>query len=171
MARIPEIERRLLNWARYLARLNSGGGNYATVQLDQERVDRTGYDAASPIPIGDAEAEATDKAVERLELGQRDAVRAAYLGTGSVAEKARRIGVSLATLYARVDLAHKVLEREFAAAKAAADAERRRVEQLQRWRPPGSTGSVAAPPAPQHHGSSLAEHLDRIRAERGGFTK
>lgn len=169
MARIPEIDRRLQNWARYIARLNSGGGNYASVDFGVSRVDGGGYDAPTVIPISDGEAQETDRAVERLELGQRDAVRAAYLGTGSVKERARKLGLSLATLYARVELAHKVLDREFAAARTAADAERKRVEQLQRWLPPGATSSPAAP-ASAYHGSTLAEHLATSRARRG-FTK
>lgn len=167
MARIPEIERRLLNWARYVALLNAGGGNYASVDMTVERVDHDGYDAPTVIPITDAEAEATDKAVEALEVDQRNAVRAAYLGTSSVAERARRLCISLATLYSRVEAAHHSLARAFADAKVAADAERKRVEQLQRWLPPGSKGSPAA--HAETYGSRIAEWLAKRRA--GGFPK
>jgi hypothetical protein len=164
MARIPEIERRLQNWARYIARLNAGGGNYAGVELGADRVDRSGYDAPTVIPIADAEADATDKAVEALEPDQRAAVRAAYLGTGSVAERARKMGVSLDTLYARVERAHRSLARAFTDAQVAADAERKRVEHLQRSVAPGTTSSPAAPRST--YGSQIAAWLDARRAAK-----
>ena len=132
MARIPEIERRLQNWARWHALMSSGGGNYASVDLTQDKVDNQGWDAPTVIPTDDAEADETDKAVQALEHDQRVAVQKAYLGSGSVAERARKLGISLATLYARVDLAHVALARHFNDARAAADVERKRVEVLQR---------------------------------------
>lgn len=168
MARIPEIERRLNNWARWRASMSAGGGNYATVELGAMRVDGQGWDAPTVIPTNDAEADETERAVQSLPVEQRDAVFAAYVGTRSVAERARRLGVSLSTLYARVDTAHLALARRFAEAREAAEAERKRVEVLQRA--PSIFKSGAAAPAPvvaRAPTSALAAWLAERRRARG----
>jgi DNA-directed RNA polymerase specialized sigma24 family protein len=131
MARIDWIESRLLNWARWWAITKTGGGNYAHAGYT-ERVDGQGWDAETVIPTNDAEAEETHQAVATLEPERRVAVEMAYLGTGSVAERARRRGISMATLYARVDQAHWVLARWFNDQEQARRAELLRVEALQR---------------------------------------
>jgi hypothetical protein len=116
------------------------------------------YDAPTVIPITDAEAEATDKAVEALEADQRNAVRAAYPDTSSVAERARRLGISLATLYARVDTAHHCLARRALMPRWLPTPSAKRVEQLQRWASPGSNG--------QRHGPNLRMGLAEWLAKR-----
>lgn len=108
MARIEDIERRLLNWARWRALMQDGGGNYARASLE-ERVDGQGYDAPTVIGTSDAEAEVTDHAVMALESHLRAAVEAHYLGNGTAERKARRLFVSLATLKLRIEAAHRAI--------------------------------------------------------------
>lgn len=170
MARIPEIERRLLNWARWRAGPRIGSAGYT------ERVDGEGWDAPTVIPTDSAEAEETEKAVQQLEPTLRKAVIDVYTGSGDIASKARLAGIAVATLHARVERAHKLLQRVFDDARAAAEAQRQRVEALQATaRPPSIFASSAAAPAPGAQPaprSRLAEWLAARRAARGGgFTK
>lgn len=150
MARIDHIDRRLLNWARWLAKMRGGGGNYASIDLTQPVVDRSGWDAETPISIDDAEASLTDTAVHQLEQDLRDAIAACYLGSGSPAQYAKRLGVALATVYARRDRAHQALARWFAEREAAAKVERQRVEHLQRL-----AAVMATERATHHAGTAL----------------
>jgi len=177
MARIPDIERRLLNWARWRALMSDGGGNFATSQMDQERVDRSGWDAPTVIPTSDAEAEETEKAVHALERSLHLAVTVFYLGSKGHEAKARRLGIAVTTMYARIQQAHASLDRWLREARAAADLERQRVEALQRTLAPADKApsifkSAPAAPSPKPPGqaprSPLADWLAERRAQRAG---
>lgn len=109
MARIPDIERRLHNWARWRASMGVGMGNYAKTDITQERVDGGGYDTPLAIPIGDDEAARTDVAVNALADDLQAAVMAVYVEGGLMRRKASKLGISEATLYLRVEQAHRAL--------------------------------------------------------------
>lgn len=169
MARIDWIERRLLNWARWLSsgpRIGGGSG------APQDRVDNAGWDAPTVIGTLDGEAMETDQAVASLEADLRQAVMAVYTGSGDRAREARKLGVAVSTLFARVDTAHKCLERWLNDRAAAARAERERVEALrqQQGKPPSIfSSSAAAPPLvppSQPPRSRLAQWLAELRADR-----
>lgn len=137
MARIPDIERRLQNWARWRSSMGVGMGSYARVDMTEERVDGGGYDTPLTIPISDDEAQRTDRAVQSLEGDLRDAVMAVYVDGGQMRKKASRLGVSEATVYLRVDQAHKRLAAWFTAEAQSHRDHRARMESLQQSaRPP-----------------------------------
>ena len=128
MARIEEIERRLLNWARWSA---GRSGGYAAVKLGQVPLPRDPY-ADKAIHTNDAEGSETDAAVAALPSELKATVVEFYLGRGGMRDHARALGCAEQTIYRRVDQAHVLLDRYFADRRAAADAERRRVERLGR---------------------------------------
>lgn len=130
MARIEDIERRLLNWARYWALMEGGGGNFASSDMTQERVDGGGWDAPTVIGTNDAEAEETERAVQSLEPGLEAAVREYYLEGGSIKRRASSVGVSVATLYLRIEQAHRAISNWLSEQARARDEQRRRVEAL-----------------------------------------
>lgn len=132
MARIPDIERGLLNWARWRAQMQDGGGNFARVDFTMERVDGGGWDTPTPIPTNDAEAEVYDRAVRALATELRQAVEMVYIKGGGMRDKARRLGVSEATVYLRIDRAHIAISGWLRDRKQAQDDQRRRTEDLQR---------------------------------------
>jgi len=173
MAKIPEIERRLLNWARYVSTL---GAPPPAPDPTAPRVDGSGWDAPTVIPTNDAEAEQTGRAVAALEPELQRTVGVYYLQGGFLTSKLRQLGLQhRVTLYARIGRAHRILLRWFADDAAVKQRERERVEALQR-----SAGhalaAVAPPAAPVERnvgGSVLAEILATSRAKRqrgGGFT-
>lgn len=131
MARIEDIERRLLNWARWRALMADGGGRFARVTLGEERVDGEGWDAPTVIGTDDAEAEVTEQAVMALPSPQRAAVEAHYLGTGTAARKAARLCIAVATMYQRVEVAHRSIARWLADRVQMQREQRARVEALQ----------------------------------------
>jgi len=128
MARIPDIERRLLNWARWKdgdgsPRLGNGGvwnGESA----------RSGYREAI-VPTSDVEASQTDMAVQSMVPELQQAVTIVYLRTGSIEKAAASVGVPISTIYRRVDLAHARIAAWLVWRGDAARAERERVERLQ----------------------------------------
>ena len=128
MARIEEIERRLLNWARWRAGAGSGGMGYASVNMASEGA-RDGYREAT-IPTIDCEAEETDRVVMSLASELRAAVEAVYLGQGTVAEKARRLCLSEAGMYRRIDQAHARMQSWLNDLDQARRRQRARVEAL-----------------------------------------
>jgi hypothetical protein len=130
MARNDYAHMRLKMWALWCAR-NRGGGQYATATL-AERVDCAGWDAPAVISNIDAEAEETDRAVRALDATLRETVVVYYQSGRGIERRAARLGVSVATMYGRVDLATHVVARWLADKQRAAAAERARVEGLQR---------------------------------------
>lgn len=130
MRLLEDMDRRLLNWARYLWMMKAGG-RMAAPSL-QARVDGEGWDAPSVVPTNDAEAEETHTGVMAMPSEQRAAVESWYLGNGGVAVKARRLCISETTLRERVAMAHRKLNAWLMDKRQAADQERERNEKLQR---------------------------------------
>ncbi|WP_428421943.1 hypothetical protein [Methylibium sp.] len=131
MARLPDIERRLLNWARWKIGCTSGGLGFASVVME-DRVDGEGFDAQAKVPTIDHEAAETDVAVLALDGRLRASVESVYVASGTMRRKAARLCCAEATIYARIDEAHRVLARWFSEKAAVGRAERERVERLQR---------------------------------------
>ena len=104
MARIEDIERRLLNWSRWRAGAGSGGMGYAAVNMESSG-GSDGYREAT-IPTMDCEAEETDRAVMSLASELRATVELVYTGRGTMAEKARRLCITEAWVYRRIGQAH-----------------------------------------------------------------
>ncbi len=109
MKRIDEIERRLLNWARWKHGMTMGGLGFSSIDLTLANAgdDR---DRESRIPTLDVEASITDEGVGQLPTEERDAVFIFYLRGSGHAEKARVLGCSQATMCTRVIRAHHKLQ-------------------------------------------------------------
>lgn len=133
MARMHDIERRLLNWARWKIGGASGGLGYARAK-DEHRVDGEGYDAQSVVPTIDCEADETDQAVRALEGRLRATLEAVYVDGGGMRQKAKKLCCTEATIHSRVDEAHRRISGWLSDKRQQRDAERSRVEALQRTR-------------------------------------
>lgn len=131
MSRDEEIERRLKNWARWKLGATRAPQGTAGTNWDSFGMPRDPYGAQTPIPTDDDEAWKTDEAVLRLASELRAAVESEYLGAGSQAKKARRLGITERGMRDRIERAHRLLSSHFAAQFDRATAERARVEQLQ----------------------------------------
>lgn len=132
MARIDWIEERLQNWALWKVARGAGEMGFAAADLGGSNGGRSGYVTAA-VPILDAEAAATDDAVNRLSPGGLClTVTAFYCAPGGHKDKADLLCCSVATMYARVDQAHRQLADHFLAQQDRQKAERARVEALQR---------------------------------------
>lgn len=106
MAIIEDIERRLLNWAEWQHGGLSGGLGYAACSLDAVRGGK-----GSPAVVQSGEPEETAQAIQSLQQDLRDVVRMWYLvGNIGVAEKARRLGCCVQTLYRRREAAHRGIQ-------------------------------------------------------------
>jgi hypothetical protein len=132
MARIEDIERRLLNWARWKAGGRSGGLGYSAINLVAATVGggRDGYREAV-IPTNDCEADETDQAVLALPSEMRRTVEVVYVEGGGMASKARRLCCTERTVQARIEQAHLKISRWLADKDASRKAQRERVERLQ----------------------------------------
>jgi DNA-directed RNA polymerase specialized sigma24 family protein len=131
MARIEDIHRRLLNWARWRSCRGTGGLGYSGVDLTLANAGRDGY-AEATVPILDIEAEETAQGLLSLPSELRATVELYYLGTGTMKDKAKRLCCAEATVYARIDQAHYQLQ-SWLSGKAHAQREQRdRVEKAQR---------------------------------------
>jgi hypothetical protein len=132
MARIEDIERRLLNWARWKAGGRSGGLGYSAINLQAAVVGggRDGYREAT-IPTNDCEADETDQAVLALPSELRRTVEVVYVEGGGMAQKARRLCCAEPTVHARIDQAHRKISRWLADQDASRKAQRELVERLQ----------------------------------------
>lgn len=130
MARIEDIERRLLNWARWRHGAGSGGLGYATVNLAAEG-GRDNFREAV-IPTIDCEAEETDQAVLALSSELRATVEAVYLQGGTMAAKSRRLCCSEPTIYSRIDQAHRRIQSWLAERDRVRREQRARLEAMQR---------------------------------------
>lgn len=175
MARNEYAHLRLTLWALWCAR-NRGGGQFASASV-AERVDGAGWDAPTVIRNLDAEADETDKAVSAQADEMRKALTAFYQGGGTVEKKAARLGVSPSTLYLRVEQGTHAVARWLEDRQRAAEAERERVEALQRQAVNKGAAlepavgaarrQTADPGVPADRtGSTLGTHLAAIRAAR-----
>lgn len=127
MARIPDMDRRLNNWARWRAGGRSGGLGFASVNLAKAFEDRRS-DREAIIPTSDVEAEITDRGVLALPSDLRATVEQCYLYGSSIASKCRRLACSEATYHARIERAHRALSAWLTEREAAARAQRERME-------------------------------------------
>jgi hypothetical protein len=130
MAKIEDIERRLLNWARWRAGAGAGGMGYSAVNL--ESAGGSGGYREATIPTLDCEAEQTDRAVASLVSEIRATLELVYLGRGTMAEKARRLCIGEAMVYRRIDAAHLFIQRWLADLAQVGKRQRERMEALQR---------------------------------------
>jgi hypothetical protein len=135
MARLEDVERRLLNWARWKHGGGSGALGYVTVQYGVD-TSKAAYRQAV-VPTVDCEAEETDQAVTSLPVELRATVHEVYLGRGTAAERARLLGCSESTVKSRVWQAHRLIASWFSdQAQQRRDA-RARVEAAQKRARPG----------------------------------
>jgi hypothetical protein len=129
MARIEDIERRLLNWARWKLGATRSGLGYAAVRWNGALVGSRNRE--SVIPTIDCEAEETDRAVQALESRLRATVEVVYLHDRGLRAQARRLCCSEPTVKARVWQAHRALSQWLAERASVARAEHERVQHLQ----------------------------------------
>lgn len=135
-ARIDDIERRLLNWARWRLGGTAGGLGFASVNLEAALSARDDS-RQSVVPTSDAEAVDTDAAVLALDSALRRTVEVVYLSGGGMAGKARKLACSEATVYSRVGQAHWQIAAWLADLATRRRAERERVERTMRAARPG----------------------------------
>lgn len=109
MAKIDDIERRLLNWGRWKHGAGAGGLGYARVNPGLVRVD-CDRSAEAIIPTNDCEAQDTDAAVMTLPGDLRATVEVYYVAGGSMAEKARRLVCTEVTIRNRIGRAHPLIQ-------------------------------------------------------------
>lgn len=126
MARDQDIDRRLINWADWLAGLRSKGLGFASANMEAERVDGEGYDAPSRNPVFDDEAEKTDKAVRALGPDLRKTVVLVYTGPGGIKRVAQQLGITEAGVHARIWQAHYRIKVWFSEDNAAQRAQQAR---------------------------------------------
>lgn len=131
MARDVEVERLLLQWARWRLGVGgrSGGLGYA---LSRPGVGQIARVREARIPLDACEAERTDRMVQELEIGLRRAVEVYYLHPGSIRTRAGLLGIGEAAMHQRIWRAHLKLMAKFSELMARATAERARVESLMR---------------------------------------
>lgn len=98
-----DIERRLQNWGRWKHGAGAGGLGYAKVRvgLAAEHVD-CDRDLGAVVPTINVEAEETDRAVQALASELRATCEVVYVLGGGMADKAHRLAVAEATVYARL---------------------------------------------------------------------
>lgn len=130
MARIEDVERRLLNWARWRIGGQRGGLGYSSVSWGMTVGSARGREAV--IPTNAAEATDTDNAVKALMPELQRVVMGHYVDGYSVAAVSVQLGCSVATVYARIDRTHQLLDQAFRDLAAARRIERERVERMAR---------------------------------------
>ena len=131
MPKIDFIEQRLLNWARWRAASGSGELGYGRPDLGAAANGGRGGYVEAVIPVSDGEAWDTDTAINRLHPGGlRLAIYEMYLGAGTAADKATRLGCSEPTLFRRIEQAHRLLADHFVTVRDRSVAERARLDRL-----------------------------------------
>jgi DNA-directed RNA polymerase specialized sigma24 family protein len=129
MARVDWIEQRLQNWARWRLSGAMGALGYASVDLQAAMVD-CDESRGPAIPTIDCEARETDSAIGLLASELKATVLQVYLGRGGMADHARRLCCTRATIDQRIWRAHRILAEHFTAQKDRQRGERARVEAL-----------------------------------------
>lgn len=100
MAIDAETTRLMTNWAQWRA----GASVALAMSGAYDAAVRDTYD--TPMPLLNGEALEVNQAVEGLEASLAKAVTEFWCYSGNAAEKARRCGCALGTLYRRLDQAH-----------------------------------------------------------------
>lgn len=137
MARDEEIERRLQNWARWKLSCTGGPLGFAGVDLESAGIHRDPY-ASAPVPTLDVEAAETEEALKQLPADLWETVVLFYVGAGSQAKKAKKLGITERGMRGRIEQAHRWLSAYFTGLNERRRAERTRVEGLLRGVFPGS---------------------------------
>lgn len=130
MARIEDIERRLLNWGRWKHGAGAGGLGYASVNLMDAGADRDNFQEAI-IPTIDCEAQETDAAVMALPSELRATMEVVYVLGGGMPQKARRLAVTESTIKARIWRAHPLIQSWLADKAQQRRSQRENLERLQ----------------------------------------
>jgi len=108
MARDPNIERRLVNWARWMDGAGDVGLGYGSASIwNRVKVDCS-PNRQSVIPTNAVEAEQTDRAIKSLPPELIETVHLHYLGRGStIAAVAVVLGCAVSTVHWRIKDAHR----------------------------------------------------------------
>lgn len=115
MGRIQSVELRLERWADWKAGRDRSGLGYARVKYGPPMpCSRDPYDKP-PISDESKEAWGTDQAVQRLPSELRRTVDVYYNRAGGERDCLRILYCARATLYARIEAAHRLLSAAFAA--------------------------------------------------------
>lgn len=117
MARIEWVKNRLENWALWAAREQGGGLGFAS-QSVLLREDSGNAEHKARVPIDEVEASVTDQAVSSLLATHRDfhaTLVAHYIQSRSAIGVAEQLGVGVATVYARLASADRLLAAWFSA--------------------------------------------------------
>lgn len=128
MARIEDIERRLLNWARWKASESRGGSmGYARTNWGADVSTSSRYREAR-IPLSDCEAEEMDRAIAALSPFELRQTVSVYYLAASENDALARLQCARPTLHARIGRAHLALQHWLAQQQLARELERQRVE-------------------------------------------
>jgi hypothetical protein len=130
MARIEWVHFRLLNWSRWMLTQGMGPLGYAGVDLTDPTPSELAPYEQAPVPTNAIEASDTNEAVHKLPGELKATVLEHYTGKGTQADHVKRLVCSRATLYARIERAHRLLAEHFNARRDRRDAERERVERV-----------------------------------------
>lgn len=130
------FEWRMNNWAKRRLRDQSQSNGYTSVNYDNFGMGDAPRDAYEKqlTYIIDTDADEIDRAVVKLEPTLRETVEVFYMHAGNVIKRARRLGIGVATLYERMTRARAQIKANLTEHARAAQAERERVEKLQRER-------------------------------------
>jgi hypothetical protein len=128
MSKIPEIERRLRNWAQWKLG-GHGGRSGGCAPMWREAVSGGGYDG---VPVLSVEASDTDSAIAQLDQSAQRTLHEVYLSDDSKAVLESRLGVGIDAIRRRINQAHRDLQRIFEDRAAALKAARARFESLSR---------------------------------------
>ncbi len=156
MARIEDIERRLLNWSRWKHGAGARGLGYARVNLAMVVVDG-GQERDSIIPTDDCEAQDTDAAVMTLPSELRATVEVFYVHGGTMAAKAKILCCTEPTIRNRIGKAHPMIQTALADLAAKRRARRALVE----------AGQASARPKGSVSDETFVDQMKRIQARRG----
>lgn len=132
MARDEEIERRLLNWARWKAGIGGGGLGHARSRWAEDASFGGRRYREAVIPTDACDADETDRAVRSLDAPLRRTLEVVYVDDLGGLKAAATLCVAEATVKARVWQAHRLLGQWFRERRRQADEQRARVDRLQR---------------------------------------
>lgn len=111
MARLDDVERRLLNWARWKVSANATGLGYASLSL-KERVDGGGYRTVG-VPTLEHDACEVDEAIKTLSNELQATLEVVYVSEAPASVQQQRLGVGYGAIKQRVAQAHIQLSRIF----------------------------------------------------------
>ena len=127
--RDEEMDRRLNNWARW--KLGGGSGRLGYARVSPGMEPSAARYRQSIIPVDDAEADETDRAVHQLPSDPRRTCEVYCLDPAGGARKAAQLCITEAGMYRRIERAHRELSTWFADRRRQADERRAQVERMQ----------------------------------------